>query len=150
MESKEQNSHQEVWNRVFARQEQAHQETLHSLLNAALEQAGAYRQLAAVLSGKAKDQAKALYDGQIQTIRCLKGIGLLSGGTEEVLKLWSPARESSRKLLEKCYHRSRRAMVAYMSLAAEPEFGAVYRSLADREGQHCAMIAEILGMQHTP
>lgn len=147
MENLDQNTQKQVWQRVFARPVEAQGDDLRRLLMAAMEQAAGYRSLAAVLTGRRKERAKALYEGQMATISCLKGIGILSGKGEEVLKIWDPAKEPVRKVLEKSYHRSRRAMIEYTSRSADAEFGAVFQRLAEREGKHCALIAELLGMK---
>ena len=136
---------QQVWQRVMAQPEDPARDDLRGLLLAAMELAAAYRYLAGALTGRQRERAKRLHEGEQANIACLKGIGILSGRGEEVLKIWNPSKEPGRKLLEKCYHKSRRCMVEYMSRSAETEFGTVFRKMADREGEHCAWIAELLG-----
>lgn len=147
MDNMDQNTQQQVWQRVFARPVEAQGDDLRKLLMAAMEQAAGYRSLMGVLTGRSKERAKGLYEGQLSTISCLKGIGVLSGKGEEVLKIWDPAREPVKKLLEKSYHRSRRAMIEYTSRSADTEFGVVFQRLAEREGKQCTLIAELLGMK---
>lgn len=136
---------QQVWQRVFAQPLQPGREDLGPMLQEAMELAGAYRYLTGSLTGRSREQAQRLYEGEMEVIACLKGIGILSGRPEEVLKLWQPTKGPGKKLLEKCYHRSRRCMTEYMARSAEGEFGVVFRALADREGEHCAIIAGLLG-----
>ena len=136
---------QQVWQRVFARSPEPGREDLEPMLQEAMELAGTYRYLTGTFTGKAREQARRLYEGQLEIIACLKGIGILSGRPEEVLKLWQPTKGSGKQLLERCYHRSRRCMAEYMARSAQGEFGVVFRALADREGEHCAIIAGLLG-----
>ena len=145
MEKHARDGEQQVWQRVFAGPETEAAEDLRPLLREAMEQAGAYRYLTTALIGKTRERAMLLYQGQMETIACLRGIGLLSGRGEELLKLWQPTREPVVRLLEKCYHRSRRSMTEYMARSAGSEFGVVFRRLADREAEHCAILAGLLG-----
>lgn len=146
MENLDPNTEQQVWQRVFACKEAPPDSSLRAMELAAMELAGFWRQLAGMLTGKQKELARQLYEGEQANLAALRGIGVLSGSREEVLKLWSPSREMAGKLLEKGYHKTRRCMVDYMGRSAEPEFGVVFRTLADREGRHCTLIAELLGM----
>lgn len=139
------NAQQQVWQRVLARQEEPRGDDLRVLLQGAMELAGCYRYLTTALPGPQKDRARALYEGEQANAACLRGISLLRHSPEETLKLWNPVREPVEKLLEKCYHRTRRAMIEYASRSGEPEFGTVFRSLAQREEQHCVWIAQLLG-----
>ena len=147
MEEFDPNVEQQVWQRVFAKPGEPVRGDLRGLLLAAMELAGAYRYLAGVLTGKARERVKQLYEGESANIACLKGIGILSGRGEEVLKIWNPSKEPAGKLLEKCYHRTRRCMVDYMARSAEAEFGVVFQKMGEREGRHCAFLAELLGMK---
>lgn len=145
MENRDPNVEQQVWQRVFARPEEPIREDLRTLLLGAMELAAIYRNLAGTLTGKAREQVKQLYEGEAANLACLKGIARLSGRGEEVLKVWNPTKEPAAKALEKCYHKTRRAMIEYASRSADSEFGTVFQKLADREGKHCAVIAELLG-----
>lgn len=146
MEQFDKTGEQQVWQRVFARQEEVMENDLRGLLMGAMEQAAAYRYLAGVLTGKKAERAKRLYESQQAAVACLKGLVMLSGRPGAMPKGAGPSKEPAGKLLEKCYHRSRRAMAEYLSRSAEPEFGQVFRALADREGVRCVLIAEVLGM----
>lgn len=139
------NGEQQVWQRVFAQREAQPEGGLRELILAAMELAGTYRYLAGQLTGKQREKAMGLYESQRETVACLKGLGILSGRGDEVLKIWNPEKEPGRKLLEKCYYRNRRCMVEYAARSAEPECGVVFQSLADRAGKQCARIVELLG-----
>ncbi len=143
MENQESNA-QAVWQRVFAQPVQPDSD-LRQLQLTAAEMAGIYRHLIGMHTGKQRERLRWLYEEELSNVACLKGLGILMGKPEEVLKLWTPSREPGRRLLEKCYHLTRRMMVDCMGRSAEPEYGIVFRTLADREAAHCAAIAELLG-----
>ena len=147
MDDVRETAQQQVWKRVFQRQEEPPRDDLRSLQMAAAELVSLYRYLQGVTTGKQRELVRLLYEGETATLAALKGVGVLSGKGEEVLKLWNPGKETGRHLLEKCYHKTRRCMVAYMGNSAEPEFGAVFRALADREARHCLLLAQLLGMK---
>ena len=147
MDMMDPNTQRQVWDRVFSQPGEQPRNDLRPMLMAAMELAAAYRYLLGTLTGKQRERLRGLYEGELANIAALRGISILAGQGEEVLKLWSPAKEPGRKLLETCYHRTRRCMTDYMSRSAEPEFGMVFRKLSDREGEHCAALAEILGMK---
>ena len=139
------NREQEVLQRVFARNEQPPHSNLREMMVDVVERISVYRQLQEAASGQRKEKLRRLYEGELANLNALKGISVLSGGGGEVLKLWQPTKEPERKQLIRCYHETRRCMVDYMTRSAEPEYGTVFRILADRAGQHCVLLAELLG-----
>lgn len=139
------NREREVLQRVFARQEEPPRGGLREMMAAAVELISVYRQLQEGAVGQRKEKLRRLQEGEMANLQALKGISVLSGGGEEVLKLWQSVKEPERKLLIRCYHRTRRCMVDYMARSAEAEFGTVFRSLADREERNCTILAELLG-----
>lgn len=145
MDNYDPNTEQQVWQRVFARPVEPQGEDLRVLLLAAMELSASYRYLSGVLTGKQREQVKMLFEGEQANIACLKGIGMLSGRGDEILKIWNPSREPARRILEKCYHSTRRCLIEYTARSADSEFGAVFQKMAEREGKHCATVAELLG-----
>lgn len=141
----ENSKERQVWQRVLASSGEQPHADLRELMAWVVELLSVYRHLTAAASGPRRESLRRLYEGEKSNLGCLKGISVLSGGGGEVLKLWEPTKEPERKLLIRCYHRTRRCMVDYMSRSAEPEFGTVFRTLADRAGEHCVLIAELLG-----
>ena len=140
------NTEQQVWQRVLQGQEAQPRSDLRQLQLAAMELAGIYRHLAGTLTGKQRELAKELYEAEMATARCLKGASILAGRKEDVLTIWTPAKEPARKLLEKCYHQTRRCLVDYTARSAEPELGPVFQQLAKHAGKRCAQVAQLLGM----
>ena len=88
---------------------------------------------------------KRLYAGEKANGEALAGIARLSRLGGESLKFWQPGKEDPRRLLERCYHRTRRCTIEYLARSAEGEFGVVFEKLANREKEHCCLIAEVLG-----
>ena len=140
-----QNVEAQVWQRVRSAAEEPARNDLRQLQREAMELAAIYRNLMAQFSGRQQEQARRLYLGEKANAQTLLGIGLLSRQQGEMLKLWQPGKEVPGKVLERCYHRTRRCMREYLARSAEAEFGSVFRVLADREGEHCAVIAELMG-----
>ena len=143
--NKEPVQQEQVWQRVLAPQGQSPREGLRGLILTAAELAAAYRQLAGSINSKGKELLQSLYQGELSNVASLKGISLLSGGTEEGLRSWNPEKAPARRRLEKCYHQTRRCLTEYLSRSAHTEFGEVYRQLYDRECRHCLWITEVLG-----
>ena len=135
----------QVWQRVHSAREGEPQNDLLQLQREAMELASIYRGLSARMAGKLQEQMKKLYAGEKANAAALAGIGKLSRRGCENLKLWQPGNEEPFRLLERCYHRTRRCMTEYLARSADGEVGVVFEKMAKREGEHCAVIAEILG-----
>ena len=139
------NMEQRVWQRVRAAGEEAPRSDLRQLQREAMELAAIYQGIASRLTGKQQEQVQRLYGGEKANSSALVGIGVLSRQGGEVLKLWQPGKEDVKLQLQRCYHRTRRCMTEYLARSAEAEYGVVFERLAKREGEHCMMIAELLG-----
>lgn len=136
---------QQVWQRVHSCREEAPKNDLRQLQREAMELASVYRNVASQLSGKQQELARRLYAGEKANAAALAGLGILSRQGGEALKVWQPGKEEPGRALERCYHRSRRCMTEYLARSADGEFGAVFDRMAKREGEHCGMLAELLG-----
>ena len=145
MDKQDWNMEQQVWQRVMSGQEPARGNDLRQLQREAMELAAIYRRLVSQLAGAPQELAKRLYAGEKANAAALTGIGVLSRQGGEQLKLWQPGKEDAAKQLERCYHRTRRCMTEYLARSADGEFGVVFEKLAKRAGEHCALLAEILG-----
>ena len=136
---------QQVWQRVLASREEGTKQDLRQLQREAMELASVYRAVSSRMTGKQQELAKRLYAGERANGAALAGIGVLSRQSGEQLKLWQPGKEETQKLLERCYHRTRRCMTEYLARSADGEFGVVFEKLAKQEGEHCAILAQLLG-----
>ena len=134
-----------VWQRVLAGPGESG-EDLRPLMHAASENAMDYLHLLRRASGKQKEALQRLYDRARVNLNCLRGLQTLRFGSGGKLTPLPASGESLEKTLTKCYHRTRRAMTEYTARSAEPEFGAVFAVMANRERDNAALIAELLGM----
>lgn len=145
MDKQSLSTEQQVWQRVNACREEGSKNDLRQLQREAMELAAVYRMLLPQLTGYQREQVMKLQQGERANAAALAGIGKLSRTGGEQLKLWQPGKEDPAKLLERCYHRTRRCLTEYLARSAEAEFGIVFDRMAKREGEHCAVIAEVLG-----
>ena len=134
-----------VWQRVLSGPGQSGEDLRH-LMHAASENAMDYWHLLRRATGRNREALQMLYDRARVNLNCLKGLQTLRFGTPGKLTQLPATGETMRKVLETCYHRTRRAMTEYTARSAEPEFGAVFLVMANRERDNAALIAELLGM----
>ncbi len=139
------NLEQRVWSRVLGQSGEM-PDDLGALIMTSQELATIYGHLAKSAGEKTKTLLNVLYREEQGILNALKGISRLQNREVHLRPLPAPKTPSVR-LLETCYHRSLRARQEYMARSAGPEYGEVFRILADRAGKQCARIAEILGMQ---
>ncbi|MDD5863766.1 MAG: hypothetical protein PUD80_03895 [Firmicutes bacterium] len=142
----DQNVEKQVWQRVLGQAENPRRD-LRALELEALEAAAVYRSLSGVFTGRSREQVRQLYDGQMETVVCLRGIGRLSGGVGKAAQISAPE-EPVGKALEKRFHCARRAMTEYTARTVDGEFGAVFQHLADLSRRECVLLAELLGGWH--
>lgn len=136
----------QVWQRVMAGHERGEgREDLRMLTLSAQEAAGAYRYVAAQLTGPSRDLARRLQEEEQATVAALWGLHRLSGGGGDRPKPMPAPQGGADKVLARYYHRARKTAAEYMARSVEPETGAVFRSLAQREESHCLLIAQLLG-----
>lgn len=138
-----------VWDRVQKREDLSpleHRKTdLTPLVLSAQELAGCYHSAARQIPGKDGERVRALLRQQKGMAACLKGICQMSGGRIPKFPSVTMPKEPARRLLEKCYHRERRLLGELSKHVSDPEFGQVFRSLAEGAGQRCLTVLEILG-----
>lgn len=145
MDKQDLSMEQQVWQRVRINREEPPRNDLRQLQRESMELAAVYRGLAAQFSGTIRERVLELYKGEKNNAAALAGICILSHQPGEGLKIWQPGREEPRKLLERCYHRTRRCMTEYLARSADGEFGIVFEKLAKQEGEYCAILAQLLG-----
>ena len=121
------------------------QNDLRQLQREAMELAAVYRNFLPQLTGRERELVLKLQSGERANAAALAGIGILSRQHDEQIKLWQPGKDDALKQLERCYHRTRRCMTEYLARSADNEFGVVFEKLAKREGEHCGILAELIG-----
>ena len=118
---------------------------IRPLLLAAAETLGAYRQLAQLLTGGKRERMKGLLAVSRRSLEGLRGIQRMSGYPAEKLRTAAIPGESARRLLERSYHRALRQMTEYTARMLDPDYGTVFRTLADRERDAAVVLAELIG-----
>lgn len=129
-----------IWQRVAAGPKPVwNGEDGKRLLREAGETEAIYRSLAARIPG-----GERLLQEQRETVACLMGIGKLAGIS--MVRPWFPGpRNSPEKLLMLAYPRTLAAIREYTARMADPQFGSVYRLLAQREEGQCLRVLTLLG-----
>lgn len=133
-----------IWQRVTGGMRQENCD-IRPLLLAATENAAVFGHLAGLLSGKPRERMRGLRELAGRTLDGLKGIQAMSGYPAGDLRPPLIPREPARRLLEKSYHRSRQLITEYTARMTDPEYGVVYQTLADRERETAAVLAEVIG-----
>lgn len=137
----------EIWQRVLEGREQGPSRTLGWLYSDAREEEGALTFLAEGLRGKARELAALLLEGCREKEEILSGLMELSGG--EVRKRGvpgKPPREGKAATLRRCYRRCCRNVAEYTARIPDPEFGTVFKSLAEKEEGRCVLMARLAGV----
>ncbi len=140
----------QVWQRVFAGPGGPPPQDLGELLRDSTALAARYSRLMEGTTGKRRELLRQLREGERDNAACLLGISQLAG-TPMILPAPPPrGREPAVRVLSQCWHQTQKARLEYMARSAEPEYGPVFRILADREAQHCTWIAQLIGNPTPP
>lgn len=134
-----------IWERVMAGRETEPEQSLAALYAAARQETEDFRTLAQRLSGSRREQAEALAVEAREKAAALGGLLAMEGGRPDKGAL--PAHGSRERvdiLLKRCYFRACRNCREYTSRMAQPEYGSVFRSLAQGEEGRCVRIARLL------
>ena len=118
---------------------------LRPLILEAAETASVYRYLLGLYPARFRDQVQSLYDGEMETIACLKGLMLLCADQPEKIRFPRSREGTLRALLELCYHRTRQAEEAYGARVVHPKHGTVFGILEAWARQRCGILAGLLG-----
>lgn len=135
-----------VWQRVHGEQPPRLEQSLQSLAAAELSEAAAHLMLSRQLQGKEKAVLRKIYEDDLSHAACLKGIHYFTFDTPLAARPVPPAPDSPVIALRKAYARKLKACKQYESRFDDPEYGAVYRTLARQEQEHCRLILELVGM----
>ena len=118
---------------------------LRPMQQASVETAAIYQYLLNLYPGKCRDRIQQLFEGEMETVACLKGVAVLWGQSPGKMRFPPAPREPSRKLLEKAYYCTGRAAGNYGARAGEPEVGRIFQKLGEQAENRCLILAEILG-----
>ncbi len=145
MEQFDMRKEKKVWQRVHAEKPAKPPQSLQALAAAELSEAAAHLMLSRQLQGKEKAILRKIYEEDQTHAACLKGIHFFTTDTPLAIRHSPPAPESPVIALRKAYARKLRALQQYESRADDPEYGPIFASLAQQEGEHCRLILELVG-----
>lgn len=134
-----------VWQRVHGEKPPQLEQSLQALAAAELSEAAAHLMLSRQLQGKEKAILRKIYEEDQSHADCLKGIHYFTFDTPLSIRPIPPAPESPLIALRKAYGRKLRALRQYENRFDDPEYGAVYQTLACQEQAHCRLILELVG-----
>ena len=134
-----------IWQRLRGEVPPRLEQSLQALAAAELSEAAAHLMLSRQLQGKEKAILRRIYEEDQSHATCLKGIHFFTFDTPLAVRHTPPVPESPVIALRKAYARKLRALHQYESRFDDPEYGAVYKVLAQQEREHCRLILELVG-----
>ena len=135
-----------VWRRVQDfRGREPSGEDLQPVMQAVREQMAVYKRLSSRAAGRSRGILSELYEAEQECLSALKGVQLLRGGRIPRGNLPDEGKDAYRTALEKAYHRAGWLTAEYTARSAEPQWGMVFYTLAERERSACVRIAQALG-----
>lgn len=139
----------QVWQRVNSHRAEAQTEDraaqLPELIMNEWTAAVTYLQLARQMQPREAAVLQRLYREEQAHMACLKGIYTLITGEKAVIRAPQPAVESPERTLRQCYGGEMRSLREYERLSEDPEYGHVFRKLAQQEQEHCRAVLELIG-----
>ena len=120
-------------------------DSLPELIAGEWRDAAVYLHLSRRVKGQDSARLHRLFEEEQSHAACLRGIYKLMTRRREVAQTPPPAMEPVGMMLRKCYARELRSIAEYDSRAKDPEYGPVFRRMADQEREHCRVVLEILG-----
>ncbi len=134
-----------VWQRAHGQQPPQPVQSIQALAAAELTEAAALLMLSRQLQGKEKAILKRIYEEDQAHAARLKGIHYFTFDLPLAIRAIPPAPETPVIALRKAYARKLRVLRQYESRFDDPEYGAVYQTLARQEQAHCCLILELVG-----
>lgn len=133
---------QQVWQRV--RGEQPENSQLKALAMDSQEAGAMYRQLLKSRVESHRELGKYLLRAEGEILATLKGLHYLQTGEPLKLPMAASVGVDSKGLVRR-YHMSQRKVAEFAARSAEPEWGCVFRSLAQRQETECELLCRLLG-----
>ena len=118
---------------------------LSRLLLAERTAARTYTRLARQMNGEAGRRLEKMSREADAHAACLEGICLLVTG--QVPEACPPPEQGGapQSVLRRCYGSAMRTLVTYEARRDDPEYGPVFRRLAEQQQTHCKTILELIG-----
>ena len=138
-----------VWQRIQSEKREQNAaprgENLPALIMEQLQLSSAYLQISRLLQGKDGSEFVRLAREARAGAVCLKGILVLTGKPAPPIST-TPAQFSTMDaMLRRCYGMELRLMKEYESRHGDMEYGPVFARLAQRGGEHCGTLLELIG-----
>ena len=138
----------QVWQRVHTKPEETdlpREAGLLELIAGEWQSAGTYLQLARRYTGKLHTQLRGLSHQEQAHTACLKGIYTLITGKKPNVPPAPPLTGDTAIHLRRCYGQSMQQLARYEQRTGDPEYGHIFRRLAQQEQELCHTILELLG-----
>lgn len=135
-----------VWQRVQSSEGSVQEgPDLSEMISQELAAAATYLHLSRRLSGSDSTILRRIQAEELSHADCLKGICDLTNGACPAVRKPTVSQEPALTILRRCYHHELQSAEQYERLAADPQYGRVYASLAVQERAHSRLVLEILG-----
>lgn len=135
-----------VWKRVQNMPEEPGRDmNLKKLIMDEKMAAGAYLQLARQLGTEEASQLRQMAREEKSHAACMTGMYILTHGNRPEVKMPRQQRQSAQQLLQRAYAGELGSIAAYEALSDHPEYGQVFRSMAQQEREHSRAVLEMLG-----
>ena len=95
--------------------------------------------------GPSQALLKQLAQQEYAHLATLKGLYTLLSGQPPKIPLPQVSKEPAGRLLRRCYGQEMHTLARYEALSENPEYGRIFRQLAQQEQEHCRRILMILG-----
>lgn len=119
---------------------------LQPMIAGAMGQAAVFGALMRQMPVGAQGQLRMLREAELTHARCLRGIGMLSGCGQLKVAVAPVKQERPETVLRRSYGNALRAMRDYGDRSGDPEYGPVFQWMERREAEHCAILAQLMGM----
>lgn len=137
----------QVWKRVQGSSpETPDAATLCDMIAGEQNDAAVYLQLSRRYQGRESALLRRLFEEEMSHTACLKGIYTLLTGQKLPARSHQPSQDPTETILRRCYGREMRCLALYEQWSGHPEFGPVFRRLAQQEQEHCRTLLVLLGM----
>lgn len=118
---------------------------LQDLVAKEKEDAAMYLHLSRHMPGRDGAVLRQMYEQEQSHASILKGICALSTGVRPGVSAPPMQTAPAEVLLRRCYGREMQSLAEYERRSGDPQYGAVFRKMAEQEQQHCRILLEILG-----
>ena len=120
-------------------------EDLRELVARETESAAVYLQLSRQFQGKDSAALRQMSEQEQSHAAILKGICALNTGTRPGISVPHPENGPAEVVLRRCYGREMQSLAEYERRSGDPQYGAVFRKIAEQEQAHCRTVLELLG-----